>query len=586
MNRQRNSPGTGVQKELEQRLLELQSLFEMSRILNSSLQMHSILNNLLLTLMGRMMISRGFVMVRQDDDQFELIIVKGLSREFLHMRLLANDDLQRPLLTDDIPDREGELKSFVQNQRIALLLPIHNQDQLIGLIGLGEKIGNQSFTNSEFEYLASLSNIAATAMQNAWMYKKLQTVNRQLDRKIKELNTLFAIGKELNSTLDEEKIIAMLSDAVMGEMEIYRCLVLIKRDGVLQMVATRGTQIAPMDLAEPGNRALEERLSSQLHPLLVNGVAPDDLLQSLAAWGVDLAIPMRIQAEFRGVLLLGQKVNRQPFDADEIEFLFTLANRAMISLENARLFKEALEKQKIEDELLLAHDIQQRLLPTKSPEIPGVQIAGLNIPSRQVGGDYFDWIPLTGNRVACVVADVSGKGVGASLIMAIIQASIHSLIHIHRHPDEMISQINNLIHSRTSDDKFITLFYIEIDPGRKQATYVNAGHNPPILLHRNGTMHCLDQGGLILGILPGITYRAETISLQKGDLILMFTDGVTEIRNPRDEEFGEQGVRDFLVGNRDRPIQEIVDQLLKRVREFAESEILPDDLTVLGVRLV
>ncbi|MBN1542492.1 SpoIIE family protein phosphatase [candidate division KSB1 bacterium] len=581
MSRRIHSPLSGIERQLDQRLVELQSLFELSQILNSSLQLNPILNNLLLTPMGRMMITRGLVMIRQQDDDFKVVIAKGLPSNVLHHRLRLPAQLDQPVRTTDLTDEFSEFISFLETHRITLILPINSNGHMSGIIGLGARVGDQKFSTDEIAYLDSLSNIAATAIQNALIFKELETVNRQLDKKVQELGTLFEIGRELNSTLDEEKIVAMLVYAVMGEMAVQRCMVLLKSQGRLQLMAQRG--IPSADAVQIA-RLAQEYLSELEQPLVAQDAEAEEITR-LQALGIALAIPMRIQSQARGVLLIGPKSRRSPFDSDEIDFLFNLANRAMLSLENARLFQEALDKQKIEDELALARDIQQRLLPRDNPQIPGVQIAGLNIPSSQVGGDYYDSIPLENARVACVIADVSGKGVGASLLMSNIQASIHSLITGYNDWAAMIARINNLIYSRTSYDKFITLFFIEIDPRRMQATFVNAGHNPPYLMRSDGTLLPLEEGGLIIGMMPDVVYRSGTIPLQKGDLILMFTDGVTEARNQNGEEFEETGVQNFLLSHRDCSVQEIVDRLLTCVREFAQDGILPDDLTVLGVRI-
>lgn len=576
-----------ISRVLDQRLVELQSLFETSKVLNSSLNLRSILDNLLLTPMGRMMISRGMVIIHENgtDYDYKVEIVKGLSRRLLGERLYIENPLNAPTYTRQLQADNSFLKAFLLKNHIDIVLPIESTKRIVGFMGLGYKIGNIDFTESELDFLSSLTNIAATSIENALIFKELEFVNRKLDKKNQELNTLFDISKELNSTLKPEKVLNLLIYAIMGEMLIQKCLVFFKNDDAFELGMYKGTLLQPEEkkrLNGPGLLKSLKKVNSVIR-LDEQGISRN--LKILSRLGLKIAVPMRLHNETRGVVAIGEKITKAEFEEDELEFLTTLGNQAMISLENARLFEETIEKQRMEDELAIARDIQRRLLPQKFPRFDEIEIYGFNIPSRQVGGDYFDVVELDNHRIAVVIADVSGKGVGASLLGASLQASIISLQAFHTDITLMIRHINNLVHSQTNYDKFITLFYAEIDIHSMVMTFVNAGHNPPYLVRPGKKLKKLETGGLLLGMMPDIEYDCETIQLQNNDVVVMFTDGVTEAKNSRDEDYEEWRLENLLQEKAALDVTSLINSIKDSVYRFAGNEPQSDDVTLLGFKI-
>ena len=586
MSVDKKSEPSEIARENDQRMVELKSLFEMSKVLNSSLELQTILNNLLLTPMGRMMITKGLVLTFEKEENFVIKIVKGISGDVLNRTIRVYKQIQAPVLVDSLDDTDQECKKIIGKLGIEMLFPLLSTNKTVGLLGLGPKLGNTPFSDSEMEYLSSLTNLAATSIENALMFQKLETVNRRLDKKIQELNTLFDIGKELNSTLDIEKIVNLLSLAVMGEMLVSKCFVFILEEQFLKLRESKGILAESDEYKALQSKSFLKSLRSVLHPFLVDEKELNKNLQILQQLSLKVVVPMRIQDQVKGVLILGEKITRNPYTADELEFLSTLCNRAMISLENARLFEEALEKERMEEELNIARDIQQRLLPGSYPDIQGYELLGINIPSRQVGGDYFDCFQLEGNRLAIAIADVSGKGVPASLLMSNLQAMLRSLVTTHTDIGSMVGRINNMIYENTSYDKFITFFYAEINTIENTLTYVNAGHNPPYLYRIDGSQRTLDEGGLLLGMMPNVPYPTETLNLKEGDLVLMFTDGVSEAKNLKDEEFEEWRIEQMLACNRNSSVEHIINLIINEIRTFSQGTIQSDDVTMLAFRVL
>jgi sigma-B regulation protein RsbU (phosphoserine phosphatase) len=294
---------------------------------------------------------------------------------------------------------------------------------------------------------------------------------------------------------------------------------------------------------------------------------------------------MQQQDRFIGYLLLGEKISGQEYTEADLEFLTTLVNQAVTSLENARLFEETLEKQRMEEELNVARNIQKKLLPKAFPSIESYEIYGVNHSSKQVGGDYYDIISLDDQRIALAIGDVSGKGVPASLLMANLQAALRVLIKIDLPLNEVVSRLNHLIYENTTTDKFITFFVAILNIKTHELEYVNAGHNNPVLRKRSGELIFLDKGGLILGVLPEYTYELGQAKLQPGDLLLAYTDGVNEAVNEKGDEWGEEALYDLVrQHNQNEPIQKLIDRILVAIDKFAGNIPQADDVTMLGLK--
>jgi sigma-B regulation protein RsbU (phosphoserine phosphatase) len=559
---------------LDERYLELTSLFEISRSLTSSLSIRSILENILRIPMGYMLISRGVVLLREGEgEEFVVEEIRGFSRNLIGKSMRIDCPPDRSVLVHEI-DPECQWREFFKEFGLELLLPLNSSQGIIGIVGFGNKIGDVPYKEREIEFLNSLSNIAATAVTNGLVMEDSQRVNRTLDRKIQQLNTIFDIGRELNITLDQEKIGSLLSFAVMGELLVNKCVVYIRRNNLMEVLVAKG-------LTPPQNTP--EKLCDISQPVLLEDT---DRFAALQKAGLALLVPMRLQDETKGLLALSSKISGTSFDEEDLEFLTTLGNQATSSLENARLFEEALEKQRMEEELNLARNIQQKLLPSELPTIPRYEIAAVNLPSRQVGGDYYDVFLLSEHVYGIAIADVSGKGAGAALLMAYLQASMQALAIRDVPLEEMVGSINDLIHRNTDLDKFITFFYGLLDWTKNTFTYCNAGHNPPYHVRRDGTFGELMAGGIVLGMMSGMHFESATIQVEEGDWIVMFTDGITEAMNPAEEEFGEKRLLELIRSSVKVTTRDMLDGIVTQVEEFAAGAPQADDITLVTLHAV
>ena len=270
-------------------------------------------------------------------------------------------------------------------------------------------------------------------------------------------------------------------------------------------------------------------------------------------------------------------------------FIFALIIGNLITERQTKAERDAylseLERKKAE--LRIAHDIQMSFLPERLPEVPGLEVAALSLPAKEVGGDFYDAIPLSGQRTAFVIADVSGKGVPAALFMALSRTVLRANALVPRSAREAVGEANALIAADAKSGMFVTLFYAVVDPADRTLTYVNAGHNPPLLFRSGGDRPLELKGtGIILGVMPEADYGEETLALESNDLVLFYTDGVTEAINAREEQFGERRLIETVMGCRDHPSEEIVDRVRRAVADFSGDEPQFDDQTLMVLRVV
>ncbi|MBM3310313.1 MAG: FHA domain-containing protein [Candidatus Aminicenantes bacterium] len=297
-----------------------------------------------------------------------------------------------------------------------------------------------------------------------------------------------------------------------------------------------------------------------------------------------MCVPLWTNKDIIGVFYADRIVRREPFTDDDLRLLTLLANLAAVKIENALLVEQALEKERMERELRLAADIQADFLPKKPPPCDVFEIAGKNIPCHQVGGDYYDFLPIDDSRTGVVVADVSGKGVSASLLMASLRAALHSEVSPGHALTAMVGRLNAFVYKSSAPNAFITFFYAELDKDKGELRYVNAGHNPPLHLRRDGSVGWLEGTGLCLGMLEGSAYELKAESLEPGDLVVLYTDGITESRNSEGEEYGLDRLVDYARGQADAPAEDVCVKLLEDLAAFTGPVEPADDRTLVIVR--
>ncbi len=316
---------------------------------------------------------------------------------------------------------------------------------------------------------------------------------------------------------------------------------------------------------------------------MVEDISP--LFRILQRLDIFLVVPLVSQKELVGCIGLSRKTTRFRYSYEDITLLDVLANQMVIAMENARLYQESLEKQRLEEELSLARQIQMGLLPKVCPHTESYEFSAFIQPARQVGGDYFDFLPTDFGSIGVAIADASGKGIPAALLISLVHATLRAEVRNRLSPNAVMSNINQLIASSTTADRFATMFYGELLPAEMKLRYCNAGHNYPLVLHEDGQVEFLDKGGLILGVFPDALYEVAEVQLKKNDTVFFYSDGLTDSFNADDEEFGEKRLLDLLLQNRFLGIEELKQKVVKTAVDFAGGRPQFDDFTVVILRV-
>lgn len=333
-------------------------------------------------------------------------------------------------------------------------------------------------------------------------------------------------------------------------------------------------------------RVLEERVSVLLPNLMQDAVFSAQ--ESVAITGIRSALcaPLWLASpgtdSVIGLVYLDSKVLDKPFSEDDLAIVTALANVAAAKIENARLLEESLEKQRLEEDMRTAAAIQASLLPDRAPIIEGYGLEGSTRPCLGVGGDYYDF-DVEDGQLLLALGDVSGKGTGAAILMAVLRAAVRGQWS-DPVPSEAVARINRTICQNVPENKYVTFFMARLDPRSGRLTYVNAGHNPPLVVRAGGEVETLTEGGMVLGMFDSVPYADGTVELGPGDTLLVFSDGVTETWNARDEEFGETRLAEVAVRERGRGAGSLQAAILEALETHAEGGRASDDRTLIVLK--
>lgn len=319
-------------------------------------------------------------------------------------------------------------------------------------------------------------------------------------------------------------------------------------------------------------------------PLIVPDVSQDErYIESRQRTNSELVIPLFSGGEVIGAFNI-EADQLNAFTAADLEIVWAFANQAAISVVRARLFEEALEQHQLRDELLIARRIQESFLPEKFPQSPGYDLDAINISSTEVGGDYYDFVPIVENQIGVAIADVAGHGVPAALIMASFRASLLAEIRNNYAIRTIMKKVNNLICESVKRGEFVTAVYGVLDTRNRIFTFANAGHNPPLILRQSGEIELLEEGGLTLGILTDRDYEERPIYIGSGDILILYTDGITEAADSEDEQFGTERLIALVKEHRALPASEIREKVMAAVLDFRSDDAPHDDLTLVLVK--
>ncbi len=450
------------------------------------------------------------------------------------------------------------------------------------LLMVGEKFTKTELTDEEIEYCNLLSGLVANALSTVELTSSLKRESSNLERSNQLLLTLFDVSREFNSLNTSEEIIRVLTYRLLGQLTVSKfSLVLFDNNDTAELVVDRLKLKSTSKLSD-----VFCDLNSAISMSDADGLK-SQYLKYMIDHQAQLAVPLIVKSRRTGILFLGRRMVDGKFTDADIKFIESLGSVATTALENNRLLQQELKQKALEEELAIAKKIQQGLLPRAIPSIEGYDIAASNLSSKEIGGDYYDISLEHDGDIMFIIADVSGKGVPAALLMANMQAAFRTLAPLGLPLEVMVERMNSLIFRNTTSDKFVTAFIGVLTPKSGVLKYINAGHNPPVIVREDNSVEELTHGGLILGIMEHtIPYEVGRVVLRHNELLYLYTDGVSEAQNREGAELGEKPLIALLQEKCSADSATILAEVDALVHSHVQSEPQSDDITMMAFRRV
>jgi sigma-B regulation protein RsbU (phosphoserine phosphatase) len=436
-----------------------------------------------------------------------------------------------------------------------------------------------------------------------WMKKGADRLRAWTDRRFfrdayNAEQILSELSDKVRTIVETQPLLATVSHRIAESLHVPRVAALIDGSGPYRPAYALGYVETPV-VSFPENAATVRQLMEAGEPTRVYADDPDSWLyrrtdlgdeerRQIAQLGAELLLPLPAKDHLLGFISLGPKRSEAPYSASDLRLLKSVAVQTGFALENTRLTaavaREVAQREKLNREVEIAREVQQRLFPQKLPPVPGLDYSGACRPALGVGGDYYDFLALPEGRLGVAVGDVSGKGIAAALMMATLQASLRG--EAMRGADSlgrMIAGVNRLVFDASTANRYATFFYAEYEPAHRTLTYVNAGHNPPMLFRGggpDGAVERLEVGGTVIGLLESFPFQQATVTLDAGDTLVVYTDGVSEAMNPADEEWGEERMTETIARCRGLIAARTIEYVMAGADAFASGAPQHDDMTL------
>jgi len=414
---------------------------------------------------------------------------------------------------------------------------------------------------------------------------------QKLKNAIKELSVLNDIATAVSTTNDLNQVIELIVHECVNHLNVEQGAILLLDQAenddqfrtIVREVDTE-TDIVPYHFGIQ----LSGWMIKNQKPLLINDLPTDDRFSNLSneEFPIDsmLSVPLKTKGKLIGVLNVFNKINEDGFTPNDQKMLSIIAAQSAQAVESARLYDEEKSLKMIEEELSFATDIQKNLLPKINLKINGFDIAGKSISAKEVGGDYYDFIPIDSTRNAICLGDISGKGMPAAMLMANLQATLRGQALFTSSAGECLTRANKLLYRSTDLQKFATLFYCILDSSKDILHFSNAGHEPPFLINSDKKVIRLTKGGTVLGFMEDYQFEEDSVKLKSGDTIIIYSDGTTDAQNEQSKEFGEKRLLSILKDSTSLEAEKIIEKVFDAVKAFVQKTSQFDDITIVVIK--
>ena len=394
-----------------------------------------------------------------------------------------------------------------------------------------------------------------------------EELERQLFLKQLQINRLLDITQAINNNVKAEGLFDMYKSFLNWELGVRKMALFVRKEDGWSCATSIGID----------EKSVQHNIEPLL-PLFGNAIKKLDTIKHPLAKLFDMVIPVFHKEEPIAYAFVG---DYESGDFSKVQLMTTTTNIVSVAIENKRLFRRQLEQARFNHEMKLASEMQRSLVPTALPQEPGVEVAAVYQPHFGVGGDYYDFFRYREDRYLLVVADIAGKGLAAALLMANFQANLHAIIRRTSSPEDFIKQVNKAVVRITKSERYLTLFVCDLDLKTRRLRYINAGHIPPVMVIGNKVQY-LTKGCTILGHFKNLpSIEVGEMYIEEDTLLCVFTDGITDIRDPDGSYFNEKILGEFAISNSELSANEFNEKLMGKIEKFKGDEEFPDDITVL-----
>lgn len=476
--------------------------------------------------------------------------------------------------------------------------------QMLLLFGIGMGVYwsiNRYGTNFSTQLAFIVGGVALVPLIDLVAKPLRITIDRRFFRDAYDAEQILSgLSEDVRTIVETQPLLETVGARISESLHVPQVAILLRNSESFFPAFTLGFDTPPAVSLGQGSLALR-KLRANRHIALYDDMSEItstptvsiDEREQFRELNTQILMPLSVKNELTGIISLSPKRSEEPYTASDLRLLRSVATQTGLALENSRLTeafaREAAQKERLNAEIEIAREVQERLFPQELPRIKGLDYFGACRPALGVGGDYYDFIELPDDRFGIAIGDVSGKGIGASLMMASLQASLRGqALHAGDDLAMLMTNVNRLVYEASTSNRYATFFYAQYDPITRVLAYVNAGHNPPFLLRESGKVETLERGGPVIGMLPPmlVNYEMGTVELNEADRVIGFTDGISEAMNPNEEEWGEEAMLSRLVELGNISAEATIRAIIESADSFADGAKQHDDMTMIVVRIV
>ena len=611
-----------IHKALPKTVKELETLIEVGAHINSSLDLKAVLETIIDKTLSLIRAERGFVMLLENDNLVPKI-ARNMERELVDdqrntfSKSFAKKVIDKGELiisTNVAEDPRYMSQSIISHKILSIMCaPLKHQEEVIGCLYVDIRESTRYFSEKDASFFSALANQAAIAIANARLtenlkkqqifleqtnaqlqksLEKLIETNIKLERQRTELGVLFDVSRSLNMAPDMDSILRSILSKTRDMLGAERGSLMMyddKLNGLVVRLLDGATMLPGPPAVIPLGEGVAGTVAKMGKGILVNDGARDRRFKHLFKRDSDIrqiiCVPLISNDNVVGVINLVNNKKNKEFTRDDLALMTSIANLAAVSIEKFRLYQEKINQEKLNLEIEDAQKVQQLLLPRTLPTFPSFEFSAKYALANRVGGDYYDFIEIDENRLAVVIADVSGHDIASALVMAMGRNLIRNFFDLEASPAKILARTSRVLRQDTQSSRYITMFLAIVNNKDMSLTYSNAGHNYPLYLPAGASeFTSLSVGGFPLGLVDDYDYLEETIPLKAGDLLVLYTDGLIEAQSPSGEMFELRRLERIIKEYQARPIEELATNIYEQALQFTQKEKLQDDFTFMALR--